>query len=335
MKRINLFYISTILLGFLLIFLLRPLAKEEISFFGFAENQETEINYNYSVVVENILVKPGQTVSKGDTLLKLYRKKSRESLQDQEYKIAELQAEEALWIEKKQSEIADLELEQASKLDKIDGEINELKEELNYRNSLINKLESIKVDTNRYKPLENKMNNLLAEKEHLHLSYEQRVTGIKTELRKGLFPYQSKISLLKAEQDFEEGQQVLTIAVLAPTDGLIGDVFCKEEEHIPSFKTLLTFYEPHSGIVNGYVHEDLILKVNVGDRFMVSSLKDANMQYEGKVVGLGSRIVEIPSRLRKVPEFKTYGREVLVEITMDNTFLQKEKVGLRFMAAEK
>ena len=334
MKRINLFYISTISLGLLLVFLLRPLSKEEISFFGFAENFETEINYNYSVVVEKILVKPGQAVSKGDTLLKLYRKKSRENLQDQEYKIAELRAEEALWAEKKQSQIADLELERSRELDKINAEIDELRAELNYRNSLINKLQSVKVDSNLYKPLEMELKSLLAQKDHEQLSYEQRINSLKAELKKGLYPYQSRIAFLKAEQDFEASQQLLEIAVLAPTDGLIGNIFCKEEEHIPSFKTLLTFYEPHSGIVHGYVHEDLILKVNVGDHFLVSSIKDPSLQYEGKVVGLGSRIVEIPARLRKMPDFKTYGREVLVEISLDNKFLQKEKVGLRFVASK-
>ena len=109
MKRINLFYLSTFFLGLLLLFLLQPLAKEDISFFGFAENLETEINYNYSVVVKKICVQPGQAVSKGDTLLRLQRIKSREVLQDQTYKIAELQAEKALWTEKMTSQITELE----------------------------------------------------------------------------------------------------------------------------------------------------------------------------------------------------------------------------------
>jgi hypothetical protein len=49
------------------------------------------------------------------------------------------------------------------------------------------------------------------------------------------------------------------------------------------------------------------------------------------VIGMGHRIVEIPERLRKIPEIKTYGREVLIQIPSDNKFLQKEKVVLTFI----
>jgi len=97
----------------------------------------------------------------------------------------------------------------------------------------------------------------------------------------------------------------------------------------------LSFYEPHSGVIKGYVHEDLTLQVQLGDQFKATSLKDERMSYPGKVIGLGSRIVEIPTRLRKIPEVKNYGREVLVEISKDNRFLQKEKVSLRFISSGK
>jgi hypothetical protein len=46
---------------------------------------------------------------------------------------------------------------------------------------------------------------------------------------------------------------------------------------------------------------------------------------------LGSRIVEIPERLRKNPDLKTYGREVLIAIPPSNLFLQKEKVILNLL----
>ena len=333
MKRLNLFYISTVLLGVLLFYLFQPLKKEDLSFYGFAENRETEINYNYPVVVEKILIEPGQEVTKGDTLIRLFRQSKKESLQDQEYKIAILKAEGALWKEKKLNQMEVLEFERDEKLEEIDIKIDELKKEIAYKNSLVKKLESISIDSSSYKPLEDEIENLSFQKESISNSYAQRLSGIQKEIEKGFHPYESEISLLQAEKEFEEAHIIQQITVLAPHDGLIGTISCREGEHIPSFKTLLTFYEPHSGIVHGFVHEDLFLKVHIDDRFEVYSLKDETVSYDGKVVGLGSRIVEIPSRLRKVPDHKTYGREVLVEITMDNMFLQKEKVGLRFVGS--
>jgi hypothetical protein len=50
----------------------------------------------------------------------------------------------------------------------------------------------------------------------------------------------------------------------------------------------------------------------------------------GVISGLGHRIIEIPERLRKIPELRTYGREVLIEIPNNNHFLQKEKVLLQW-----
>lgn len=172
-----------------------------------------------------------------------------------------------------------------------------------------------------------------AEKANQEEAYDLSIRGLKQELNLGQSPYREQIKRLKAEQAFEASQEHLPIVVTAPMDGLIGNISCKEEEHIPSYSTLLSFYEPHSGIIKGYVHEDLTLKVQFGDRYQASSLKDENTQYEGTVVGLGSRIVEIPARLRKIPDFRSYGREVLVEIPKDNSFLQKEKVGLRFISS--
>lgn len=116
---------------------------------------------------------------------------------------------------------------------------------------------------------------------------------------------------------------------------MIGNISCKEEEHIQAYSTLLTFYEPHSGIIEGYVHEDLTLQVEIGQQYTISSLKDETISFPGKVIGLGSRIVEIPSRLRKIEAIKAYGREVLIEISTDNSFLQSEKVSITQYSGEK
>ena len=101
-------------------------------------------------------------------------------------------------------------------------------------------------------------------------------------------------------------------------------------ENVSSFNTLISFYERNPTLGKGFVHENLILQVNVGDTLIVTSSLHPQHTSMGIVGGLGSRIVEIPSRLRKMPEIKTYGREVLIEIPPNNPFLQKEKVILNF-----
>ncbi len=331
--RFNLFYIVVLALAGTLFFLLRPTTNVELSFYGFAESNETEINYNYPVVVDQILVTPGQAVKAGDVLMHLSRRKSKETLEAQNFQIAELKAEEAIWRQKKEHQLSEMELGLQTKNSALDTKIRQLKQEIEFKKSLSKDLQTITPVEAAYQPLEEELKELYAEKENIAQTHDLKLEGLREELRLGDSPYREQIKRLTAEQVFEETQKVQPIVVTAPADGLIGTISCKEEEHIPSYTTLVSFYEPHSGLIKAYVHENLTLQVKIGDDFRVAYLKDPTINYTGKVIGLGSRIVEIPARLRKIADFKTYGREVLVEITKDNSFLQKEKVSLSFISS--
>lgn len=331
MGRLNLFYIAILLTGIALFAVLRPDFNRDLSFYGFAESNETEINYNYPVVVDKILVNPGQEVTSGEVMMHLSRRKSKETLEDQSFRIAELNAEEAIWRQKKETEIEELAFAQQTRISEMNAEIERTQNELKYKKSLLENLKSIEPAESSYKPLEEELASLTQEKTDLNRTYDLKIEGVKKELALGRSPYREQIKRLTAEKAFDESQKIQEIIVTAPTDGLIGNIMCKEEEHIPSYTTLLSFYEPHSGIIKGYVHEDLTLEVGIGDLFEITSLKDETINYQGTVIGLGSRIVEIPTRLRKIQEIKSYGREVLIEISKDNSFLQKEKVSIIFI----
>ncbi len=328
MKKFNLFYVTIVLVGIFLFFAFRPNFHRELSFYGLAESRATEINYNYPVVVDKILVKPGQAVKSGQVLLHLSRRKSKETLEDQGFRIAQLRAEEALWKQKQENEIEEQRINHQAQLAEIDRKIAQTQKELAYKKSLVADLQSIEPAASSYKPLEDALASYQEEKEDLNQIYSVKIKGVEEELALGQSPYSEQINRYIAEQKFEESQENIPIVVKAPTDGLVGNISCKEEEHIPSYSTLLTFYEPHSGIIEGYVHEDLTLEVEIGQQYTISSLKDEDINYRGTVIGLGSRIVEIPVRLRKIEAVKAYGREVLIEISTDNSFLQKEKVSI-------
>lgn len=332
-RYFNAFYIVLILLAIAGLYILRNSEnKTTLSFYGFAESNETEINYNYPVVVESILVKPGQEVRAGQTLLKIARLKSKEVLSDQDFKINALRTESQLWKQKKEDRLRLEQLQLNNALAVVDEQLSQLRKELTYKKSLVEGLSTIESSAVDYSPIEGEITELENKKTRLKQEAQLQMDVIKKELALGDNPYRQQISRLQREKDFEASQVKQDIIVTAPTSGLIGNIFCKEAEHIVSYKTLMTFYEPHSGVIKGYVHEDLTLQVEIGTKFKVSSLKDQSISYDGVVVGLGSRIVEIPARLRNLPEFKTYGREVLIEIDKNNTFLQKEKVAISHVA---
>ena len=331
MRYFNLFYLAIIATGVLLFGALRPDFHQELSFYGFAESRATEINYNYPVMVDKILVKPGQEVKEGQVLLELSRRKAKETLDDQSFRIAELKAEEALWEQKLKNQIEELKIDQRNQLSEIDGKIVRTNNELSYKKTLFEDLKSIDPVQTSYKPLEEELKRYQQDKMDLNQLFDFKIKGLEELITLGQSPYRAQIKRLLAEKEFDESQKVQAIVVTAPTDGLVGNISCKEAEHISSYTTLMTFYEPHSGIIKGFVHEDLTLEVKIGQQFTISSLKDENINYPGTIIGLGSRIVEIPARLRKVEAFKAYGREVLIEISKDNLFLQKEKVSIKFI----
>lgn len=328
MRFVNIFYIAVFAIGAGLFYLFQINSTDELSFYGFAESNETEINYNYPVVVKNILVQPGQAVQKGEVLLELIRRKSKEVLADQDYKVDELRAQEGVWRQKKENDIEILRQKYKVSSSELTKKLSELRKELEYKKTLSSGLQSIKVSESKYKPIEEEIQQLELQLKNTRESFSINVENVEKELKKGVNPYGAQIKRLRAEKEFELAQIEQDILVRAPSDGLIGNITCKEEEHVPSYNTLLSFYEPHSGIIKGFIHEDLTHQVDIGDYYIVSSLKNESISYDAKVIGLGSRIVEIPSRLRKRSELKTYGREVLLEIPMDNIFLQKEKVSV-------
>lgn len=327
--RLNLFYPVVLLLGFAMFFLFRPPADTELSFYGFAESNETAVNYNYPIVIDHIHVQPGQAVKAGAPLLEVSRRKSKETLVDQRFRIAELRAAESVRQQRRQSELAERRQSAVTNLAELDERIADLRRELNYKRSLAEGLRTVSAGEAGYQPLQTRIDDLLAERDRRKAAAQLQEDNLKAEIRLGDKPVREQIRRLEAELDFEEDQKVQPFTVTAPADGLVGNISVMEEEHVPSYETLLSFYEPHSSLVSGYVHEDQTARVAIGDALEVYSLRSGGPTYTGKVVGLGSRIVETPPRLRTLPDFKTYGREVTIEITPDNVFLQKEKVGVR------
>jgi len=331
MKYFNLYYIAIIGVGCLLWHLNGTLSKEVIAFYGFADNEETEINFNHSVAVDKIYVSPGQAVKKDMPLLEVSRIKSNEKLVDQPYKIQELKAKEAHWKAEKEGQVVLIEAQKQKKIANLEEQIIQLQKEQAFQNSLYQDLKSIDTAQKNTSTFADKISVLEREKNRVIGNYDLEIQQMQQQISIGSNPYRVAIQRLEAEQSFEQENKNIQISIKAPSDGLMGNIYAKEGEHVPAYKTLASLYEPNPSLVKGYVQEDLILHVALQDSFLIRSTKQEGISCYGIVTGLGSRIVEIPERLRKVANLKTYGREILIQIPKQNNFLQKEKVILEFV----
>ena len=337
MKKINILYIAAFAVLFLLFKLSGQYAKQSVTFFGFAENKETEINMSHPVEVEVIHVIPGQQVKKGELLLEVSHANVDLKLNKVGADIAELSTKDKLRAAELRSNISRLEALKLNKYNEIQAKIDGIQTEMELNRSLVKELKSIRISSEssdaENSPKQLKINQLKKELTSTVVPLDIEISKLTAELNSSNNPYKIQIEKLENDRQYYEAEQE-KLAILAPTDGLIGNIHVKNAENLSSFATLITFYEENPTLVKGFVHESLILEVSIGDEIEVISSLHPEHKCQGKVVGLGSRIVEVPERLRKMPDIKVYGREVLISIPKENYFLQKEKVVLNLMNAD-
>lgn len=329
MKRINLLYIAIIPLFYVLFKMNANLGKASAFFYGFAENKETELSHDKDVLVHKILVTPGQTVVKGQLLMEVKQAAIDLKIGTANLDIERLNLEAQQRRQNLLDQIQQLQARRVTKVATLEAEIQNLQATIDYNQSLLKDLKTIdseEVDTQN-SPNHIKLKALKDQLELVVRPIDIEIAQYQKELALISKPTQVQQEKLKTEIDFYKNEQDQLI-IRAPSDGIIGNILCKEGENISAFSTLINFYERNPTLVKGFVHESLILQVQEGDSLIVSSTLHPDQKIGGKVIGLGTRIVEIPERLRKIPDVKTYGREIMIEIPHSNPFLQKEKVML-------
>ncbi|MBP7239506.1 MAG: efflux RND transporter periplasmic adaptor subunit [Saprospiraceae bacterium] len=331
MRRINLLFISIPLLLLVLLVVTKNLNRSTSNFFGVAENQETQINLEHACSIDSIYVTEGQFVSKGALLLEVTRSALDFKMSELTHDISELLARDRLNIDDIKGDLERIRAQRAEKMGSIQARIKILESEQTLNQSLFLDLQSVPSTVSPTVESTPYLAKLQTLNDELRLAIEPldvEIHRLEQELKIAAIPAQTQISKLEKEIDLYHREQE-QLKIYAPSDGLIGSIHCHVGENIPSFNVLISFYEQNPNTVVAYVHESLSLEVKVGDSLAVSSSLHPDETCLGRVSGLGHRIVEIPERLRKIPEIKSYGREVLIEIPATNNFLQKEKVVLR------
>ena len=330
MQSFSAYFVLALLCGGALVWAASWDTRQVEAFYGFAETAETEVNFNYPIEVQEILVKPGAEVREGQVLMRVKRAREKERLADQDFRIQELRAEGRLTAGVLQGKLEELEAEYDADRIRIDNRRDELSREATYRKQLLDAFAEGEGQPPAYAPLDDELAGLDRELAALQRTYDRRRAAYQRELELVRAPRDAEAQRLAAERDFDAAQQEVMFDITAPADGVIGSLNAKIAEHKSSFSPLIILYERNPREVKAYIHEDRILQAEVGDSVRVTSITSPETNKDGVIIGLGSRIVEIPARLRRMPDIKTYGREVIIDIPANNPFLQKEKVELTF-----
>ncbi len=333
MKKINVLYLAVIPILYVIVKISFSMHDPSLLFYGFAENKETELSHDVPIYIEKIHVEPGQRVQKDDLLLEAHRYDIDIKIQEANVGIEQLNHQFTDEKGRLIARLAELESKKLSELQIIDNKIQLLESKLKREEALLLTMESYQ---NSDEKIENKalqdQLKLLKESRQVAIGpLDAEISSVKERMKYLKRPLDSEKQKLEDRIQYHNEEQ-LRLQIKAPHNGIVGNVLCKEGEHVRAFNPVLNFYEPTPTYVRGFVHESSILEVSEGDSLRVSSSLHPTLKVNGTVIGLGSRIVEIPERLRKDPLVKTYGREVLIRVPEINPFLQKEKVILNLQS---
>lgn len=330
MKKINLIAVIFIVAVALFLGFNLKFTNEVIVFYGFANNKELIVNLENAALVKEIYVKPGQSVKKGQDLLEVSRSIIAVTQSDINHDISNLRSQFQIWESGLKNSIRSLKAQKYERRNQLKSAIQKLESEMEINKSLIKNIGSIDQieDEQGKNPSTIELEGLKSELTLSMRTYNTQIKKLENELSNPTNPLLIEINKLSDNLNFVKEEEK-NLKITAPNDGIVGSILCKVGENIPSFTPYLTIYEKAPNHVKGYVLESLLLSVNTGDSIIIESVSHSNASVEGIVIGMGSRIVEIPSRLRKNPNFDTYGREIDIKIPINNTFLQNEKVILR------
>lgn len=312
----------------LVVLLAARIRGEGASFLGIADASENVVSSETSAEVVGVWATPGQKVVAGDTLMRLRRPDLEARIGDISRQLQGAMGSATttnLDVDRRASQLRS---ELDSRRTAILGQIKSLEEERGRNRELVSSLKVGAVPgevDSANDPMLLRIQGLRRQ-----LAAEEQGTADQLEVLRGGGGDQKKLArdmqavltkelaLLQAEKE--------KLLLRAPIDGVVGSVNVRTGEKIAPFAPMLTISPRNPTLVRAYIHEKVYGDAAVGDSVEVRSSGARSGAVRGRVVGVGTRIVEFPLRLRKMPQVAVWGREVVVRIPASNPFLLGEMV---------
>jgi hypothetical protein len=229
------------------------------------------------------------------------------------------------------AEIRQLKAQQQERSTELKAEIQQLESEYDLNRKLVSQLKSIRKDetgsgsADSSNPIIIRIGNLKKELARIRDSSQIYIDQLRGQLSYSGDPLTDQVKGLEAELKLLMDQKN-KLYISAQISGIIGAVNFKDGEKVSPYTAIATLHTESPSYIRGYIHENVYSKVAVGQKVTVVSLAENGAVVTGEIVGVGSRIVEYPVRLRKTPDIQMWGREITIKIPEVNQFLLGEKV---------
>jgi multidrug resistance efflux pump len=294
------------------------------SFFGIAETEPRSLNFDHDIAVRDVFVKTGDLVKQGDTLATFYRAElDEQSLEN----LSDLQLTET----ERAAEYAILEKEKELVRTRLSADVRELYAEISllvtedslnsvFRGSIYPNLKPAgnKIVADKLEALRKQMDDLQksAREEINILESKQGALGAVASARKA--GTRATLQQLETEKN--------RLLLIAPIDGYVESVMVSRNSLVEAFTELMKI-NPHApNMVVGFIHEASDAPLAVGQEVELVSFNRPEMKCSGRITSINPRMTELPLRLRKFIEMRSWGREVYIGLPPENRFYISEKI---------
>ncbi|MFZ9044781.1 MAG: HlyD family secretion protein [Cyclobacteriaceae bacterium] len=276
--------------------------------------------------IDSIYVIPGQTVRKGDPLVKISRPDLDLKIRKAQYGLQLAHMDSLRQVEQYQKTKSKLQLDYEQEVQVLAAKKQVLELEktaLTKEQQLLSKFsskgvqEGLTIIALKLEQLKDQEQRNLKEWETLSnlnkksFNTEQRLNAI-----------QIQEELLKLEELKMEKEQLVQYA---PFDGTVGPINVELQEITEPHDKLVSIFESKPSLIKAYTKENQTALLRIGQKVKVTA---TNRVYEinGTIESMGSRVTSYPVKINPNPNGQSYGQEVFVRISPDNNFLKGEKV---------
>jgi hypothetical protein len=334
LKRFNILHIVWLVVLPLSWFLIRGIeGQSHNTFFGAAETEGQTLNSEYDVVVKELKIKVGQQIKVGDTLA-LFMRADFANLNRQGFEknqeIKQYEVEKQSKVNEINREISILDSKKEALLTDLEAQIKILQLENNVQTDL-KKILSGNTEGGSGSNIKNEKINVLRDAiKKTEQQIRQQKSLLQAQIKSSQAVLGSKIEQSEQEIGFIENEKK-ELFMLATMDGFIENIFVGTNEVAPQYKPLFKINPKKPNRVKGFIYENSNWVFSLGDSVALSSSARLGLTTNGIIIGCSPQLVELPIRLRKYSEIKTWGREIYIQLPVTNEYYIGEKIIIKPM----
>ncbi|MBL7824501.1 MAG: HlyD family efflux transporter periplasmic adaptor subunit [Saprospiraceae bacterium] len=322
--KFNLIYIFWVLAMIGLYFIKQHITSQSlVSFFGSTESESVGVQSELDGQISRILIRPGSYVQKGDTLFILQALELNKKLKEQLLQIDQLKSVDRFDRVLLEQEERITTVQYDSKLTELKTELKELEGKQSFQDKLKESL--LGAGHQQAGDLQIQIEGLRKQIEKIELEKSEKLNILGRELSKKFGLNQGLVQQHQSELDYLNEKTGL-LFVRATLSGFVEDFKLQAGDFISSKSNLVTITPKKPLKVRGFIPESSELEFEPGSTVrLVSSLRPT-VTDSGRIIYCNPRVVELPTRLRKNPEIKAWGREIYIDLSVENPFFIGEKI---------